>query len=175
MYLNGCDVMGVKWTTKITRFPEVEASINDLQGKTVHVGVLGGGENAWLASIHEYGCIIYVTPRMRAYLAKTGLHLKSTTKQIVIPERAFLRNGFDENKTGVINDTKSLLADVMGGTLSANQFLDTVGLLLKGCIQDYATELNNPPNHPYTVEKKGSSNPLVDTGDMIGSITYKVE
>ena len=30
------------------------------------------------------------------------------------------------------------------------------------------------PNAPATIEKKGSSKPLVDTGSMLGSITYAV-
>ena len=167
--------MGVKWKTKKNMFPEMETSIKQLDGKTVSVGVLGGGEQAWLASIHEYGCRIKVTDKMRAYLHRTGLHLKKETTHIVIPERAFLRNGFDEGKDEVIDKCEQTLADVIGGTMSANQFCELVGLLLKGKIQDYARNLDSPPNHPYTVENKGSSNPLVDTGGMIGAISYKVE
>lgn len=167
--------MGVKWKTKVNNFPKMETSIKQLDGKKVSVGVLGGGEQAWLASIHEYGCKIKVTDKMRAYLAATGLHLKKTTTHIVIPERAFLRNGFDESKDEVISKAEQTLGDVIGGTMSADTFCEIVGLLLKGKIQDYARDLNSPPNHPYTVEHKGSSNPLVDTGDMIGAIDYKVE
>ena len=167
--------MGVKWTTKKNQFPKMEASVKNLDGKTVSVGVLGGGENAWLASIHEYGCTIKVTDKMRDYLAATGLHLKKSTTHIKIPERAFLRNGYDDGKDEVLDKTQKLIGDVIGGTLSADQLCELVGLLLSGKVKDYATELSSPPNHPYTVDKKGSSNPLVDTGDMIGSITYKVE
>lgn len=167
--------MGVKWKTKKNMFPEMETSIKQLDGKTVSVGVLGGGEQAWLASIHEYGCRIKVTDKMRAYLGATGLHLRKETTHIVIPERAFLRNGFDEGKDEVIDKCEQTLADVIGGTMSADQFCELVGLLLKGKIQDYARNLDSPPNHPYTVENKGSSNPLVDTGGMIGAISYKVE
>ncbi len=46
--------MGVKWTTKKDGFPSMKASIKGLDKKKVNVGVLGG-ENAWLAGIHEYG------------------------------------------------------------------------------------------------------------------------
>uniref|UniRef100_UPI004055FC5C hypothetical protein n=1 Tax=Acetatifactor sp. TaxID=1872090 RepID=UPI004055FC5C len=153
----------------------MQATVEQLDGKKVSVGVLGGGEQSWLATIHEYGCRIEVTPKMRAYLHRTGLHLKNTTTQIVIPERAFLRNGYDENKDEVLDSTQQLVGDVIGGTMSVNQFMELIGLILKGKIQDYARDLNSPANHPYTVENKGSSNPLVDTGDMIGAITYRVE
>lgn len=167
--------MGVKWTTKKNEFPRMERAVKQLDGKTVSVGVLGGGESAWLASIHEYGCKIKVTDKMRAYLHKQGLHLKATTTHIVIPERAFLRNGYDENIDEVLKKADALIGDVIGGTMTTDQLCETVGLLLSTKIKDYATELSSPPNHPYTVEKKGSRNPLVDSGGMIGAITYKVE
>lgn len=167
--------MGVKWKTKKSDFAKIEASIAQLNGKKVSVGVLGGGEQSWLAGIHEYGCQIKVTPKMRAYLHHTGLHLKPTTQYIVIPERAFLRNGFDECKDEVIADAEKLLGDVLGGTMSPNMLFEFVGLLLKSKIQEYATELDSPANHPYTIGNKGSSNPLVDSGSMIGAIDYKVE
>jgi hypothetical protein len=167
--------MGVKWKTTKNDFPKMERAVQDLKGKKVSVGVLGGGEESWLASIHEYGCRIEVTPKMRAYLASTGLYLKKTTTHITIPERAFLRNGFDECKDDVINKAEKILGDVIGGTMSADQLFELVGLLLKSGIQDYARELDSPPLHPYTVERKGSSNPLVDSGSMIGAISYKVE
>lgn len=167
--------MGVKWKTTKNNFPKMQAAVERLDGKKVSVGVLGGGEQSWLASIHEYGCKIEVTPKMRAYLASTGLYLKATTTHITIPERAFLRNGYDENKDDVIRKAEAILGDVIGGTMTPEQLFELVGLLLKSRIQDYARELDSPPNHPYTVQQKGSSNPLVDSGSMINAISYKVE
>lgn len=167
--------MGVRLRTTRNEFPRMERALQQLDGKKVSVGVLGGGENAWLASIHEYGCRIEVTPKMRKYLAATGLHLKKTTTHITIPERAFLRNGYDEHKNDVINSAERVLGDVIGGTMSTDQFFELIGLLMKSKIQDYARDLDSPPNHPYTVDRKGSGNPLVDSGDMIGAISYRVE
>jgi hypothetical protein len=167
--------MGVRWRTTTNQFPKMEANIRELNGKKVSVGVLGGGENTWLASIHEYGCVIRVTEKMRAYLHKMGLHLKDSTTQITIPERAFLRNGFDENKEDVVRQAENVLGEVIAGRMDPEQLFEMIGLLMKSRIQDYARDLDSPPNHPYTKERKGSSNPLIDSGDMIGAITYKVE
>lgn len=167
--------MGVRWRTKTNNFPQMEANIRELNGKKVSVGVLGGGENTWLASIHEYGCVIRVTEKIRAYLHKMGLHLKDSTTQITIPERAFLRNGFDENKEDVVRQAENVLGEVIAGRMDPEQLFEMIGLLMKSRIQDYARDLDSPPNHPYTKERKGSSNPLIDSGDMIGAITYKVE
>ena len=167
--------MGVEWKTVKDDFPKMEKSIEALNGKKVDVGVLDGGENAWLAAIHEYGCKIPVTPKMRAYLHRRGLHLKSTTNFITIPERSFLRSGFDEHNKEVLKKVEQTMPDVLIGTMSVEKYCEIIGLLLSNKIKDYARNLKKPPNHPFTVEQKGSSNPLVDTGTMIESISYEVK
>ena len=59
--------------------------------------------------------------------------------------------------------------------MSADGCYKEVGLELSSKIKDYARDLKNPPNHPFTIDQKGSSNPLIGrTGDMIGSITWRV-
>lgn len=144
-----------------------------MNGTAVEVGVLNG-ENKWLAAIHEYGLDIEVTPAMRAYLHSQGLHLKKSTTHIHIPERSFLRTGYDQNIDGVLKKGRALLKDVLAGKMSVAACHKAVGLELSSKISDYAIELSSPENHPFTKNQKGSSNPLVDTGDMIGGITWRV-
>lgn len=165
--------MAVKWSTKKNKFPEMERAVAELDGRRVNVGVYG--EQAWLAGIHEYGCRIKVTDKMRAYLHRQGLHLKKTTEYITIPERAFLRNGYDSSKEDAVRKAGAVLPSVLDGSMDTDDFLKMVGMVLSSNIKDYATSLDSSPNHPFTIEQKGSSNPLMDTGDMIGSITYEVE
>lgn len=153
-------------------FPEMVKRLQAINGEAVEVGVLKG-ESAWLASIHEYGCDIPVTDKMRAYLHGQGLHLKDSTTHIHIPERSFLRTGYDENRDDVMKKAQQMLADVAEGRMSADAVFKGVGLELSSKIKDYARDLAAPANHPFTVEQKGSSNPLVDTGDMIGGITWR--
>lgn len=155
------------------QFPDMQASIAELNGTKINVGCLEG-EHAWLASIHEYGCKIPVTDKMRAFLHYQGIHLKPSTTMIIIPERAFLRGGFDEYAEDVIDSAEPLMADVIGGTMSVDQLSELIGLMLSSKIKEFAVDLKSPPNSSMTIERKGSSNPLVDTGDMIGSITYEV-
>lgn len=52
--------------------------------------------------------------------------------------------------------------------------MEQVGAFAAGATQQYITDLRDPPNAPYTIEKKGSDNPLIDTGSMRSSVTYKV-
>ena len=56
----------------------------------VFIGVKKGSEVS-IAAVHEFGCTIQVTPKMRAYFHYNGLHLKATTQFINIPPRPFLR------------------------------------------------------------------------------------
>ena len=52
---------------------------------------IGVNKNANIAAVHEFGCTIKVTPKMRAYLHYNGLHLKASTQYINIPARPFIR------------------------------------------------------------------------------------
>lgn len=168
--------MGVKIKTVKNDFPKMEKSWEAVNGRKVNVGVLGGGEQAWLAAIHEYGCNIKVTPKMRAWLHANGLHLKSTTTEIHIPERSFLRTGHDTNIESVMDEAERMISLVDGGQMSPEKFCATVGDLLAGRIKEFATDLSSPTKHPFTLERNGGKgNPLIDSGDMVGAISYEVK
>lgn len=153
----------------------MERSIKTLANKKINVGHLDGGEQAWLAAIHEYGCIIKITPKMRVWLHAHGLHVKDSTTQIVIPERSFLRAGFDEHHEEVIAKAEKALAHTLISG-DASDFLNTIGQLLRDRIVDYGQKLKDPPKHPFSLEMNpGKTNPLIITGDMIEAITWEVE
>lgn len=164
--------MGVKWKTTTNKLPEIAKTMTTLSNKKVIVGALEG-EHAYLAGIHEYGCKIPVTPKMRAYLHKMGLHLKDSTTHITIPERSFLRSGHDEYANEILSKCERALVQVVNGQMSIDTWLDMYGEMMATKIKTYIRDLDSPPNHPYTVDQKGSSNPLVDSGNLIESITWK--
>jgi hypothetical protein len=166
-----------KTTVKTTKdnFPMMEQSLKALNGRKVNVGHLGGGEQAWLAGIHEYGLDIEITPKMRVWLHANGLHVKDSTTHIHIPERSFLRSGFDENHEKVIEKCRNALKESLDSG-NAEIYLEAVGLLLRDAIVDYANELKDPPKHPFSLEMNpGKTNPLIISGDMIEALTYEVE
>ena len=166
--------MGVKLITKKNEFPKMLTSLEAFDGVKLNVGVLRG-ESQWLAGIHEYGCRIPVTNKMRAFLHRCGIHLKKSTKEIVIPERSFLRAGFDANEKDIIELCSRWVRLVENDTVSYDDALRRMGEDIADIIRDYAVELDTPPNSTWTTDWKGSTNPLVDTGDMINGITYEVE
>ena len=165
--------MGVKWKTTKNDFPKMIANLQALGDRNIEVGAIEG-EHKWLAAIHEYGCDITVTPKMRAFLHHQGLHLKPTTTVIRIPERSFLRSSHDEHADEVLKKAERALGLVVAGQMSVDQYMQMVGLNYVSMIKKYIVELDSPPNHPYTVEQKGSSNPLVDTGGLVESISYRI-
>lgn len=162
----------MKWTTTTDRLTAIETTLRSMKGRKVKVGALQGS-HAWLAGIHEYGCDIVVTPKMRAFLHSQGLHLNPNTTVIKIPERSFLRSGHDENSDRIIKQTERAICMVIDGRMSADDLFDLYGQQMATAIKNKIRDLKDPANHPYTVEQKGSSNPLVDTGGLIESITWE--
>ncbi|MBR5823731.1 MAG: hypothetical protein IKY67_06280 [Paludibacteraceae bacterium] len=167
--------MAVKYKTVKNDFPKMEQSLNMLDDRKVNVGHLDGGEQAWLAAIHEYGCNIKVTDKMRAWLHRNGLHIKNTTTEIIIPERSFLRSGFDTYHEKVIKLNEAAFAECLANG-DVEEYLQSVGETLVSKIKDYAVDLKEPPKHPFTLQRDPSkTNPLINSGDMIGALTYEVE
>lgn len=157
------------------RIPEIIADLRKMNQKKAKVGYRSGSELEMIAGVHEYGARIKVTDKMRGYLASQGLHLRAETTHIVIPERSFLRTGADKHVIDVQRKADEFIADVIAGNISTETFFEMLALELRGKIQEHARDLDNPVNHPFTVERKGSNNPLVDNGGLIGGMEVEVD
>lgn len=154
----------------------MQQALESLDGARISVGSLkNGGEMAWLAGIHEYGCRIPIADKMRKWLHANGLHVKNSTTEIVIPERSFLRAGFDQNHEDIVKQAERILPQVLNGSLSDDDLYETVGLLLMDAIKDYLEDLKDPPKHPFTLSRNpNKTNPLIVSGAMRDSIEYEV-
>ena len=90
-----------------------------------------------------------------------------------IPERPFFRNALAESERGVSNilakgiDTKKMVVD--------ERLAGRVGAYVAGQVMESITALKGPPNASETVRRKGSTNPLIDTGMMRASVGWSVE
>ncbi len=90
-----------------------------------------------------------------------------------IPERPFFRNALAESERSVGRilqaglDTKKMVVD--------ERLAGRVGAHVQGQIQESITALKEPPNAPETVRRKGSSDPLMDTGTLRNSVSWEVE
>ncbi len=173
--------MSFKVTDK-NNIPKLLKVLDDLESHKIEIGIFGednlryedGATVLLIATVNEFGCKIDVTPKMRAYLHRQGLHLKASTKQITIPERSFIRSGFDEQKERYEERAAKLLESVLHLALSVAVFFDVLGEYVVGQLQEYLTDIDDPENHPFTAAQKKSTNPLIDTGRMREAITYRV-
>ena len=78
---------------------------------------------------------------------------------------------------GVESGSEEYLEVIQDGIIegeSSEKVLEQVGVLAAGYTQQYITDLDSPPNAPSTIKRKGSANPLIDTGNMRQSVTYAI-
>lgn len=92
-----------------------------------------------------------------------------------IPERSFIRAWFDENAEKCRESIRVMMVAVLEGKYTKHQALELVAQKWVGEIQKRMAEGIPPPNAPATIEMKGSSVPLTDTGQLRSSITYAID
>lgn len=99
-----------------------------------------------------------------------------------IPERPFmqnaLRNGRAENRSAMIQGAKEIVRAAAAGKEPApvmRRVLRKLGVKVQEDIREEITSLQSPPNAPSTIAQKGSSNPLIDSGEMRASVAFKIE
>ncbi len=95
------------------------------------------------------------------------------TPSVVIPERSFLRSTHDEEGNRIIEQTERALSQVLIGKMSVDDMLDLYGQQMATAIKKKIRDINDPPNSSATILGKGSSNPLISTGGLLESITWK--
>lgn len=84
-----------------------------------------------------------------------------------IPARPWLDVGVIAGYQVITED----IFDSIRSGLDLDTTIERAGLIAVGEVQQYITDLKTPPNAPYTIEKKGSDNPLIDSGSMRQSVT----
>ena len=92
-----------------------------------------------------------------------------------IPERPFLTDAVYENKDEIKAEIEKQCKVLSEGG-KANW--DKVGTKAVGIIQEFVRGdyyKTRVPNSPRTIAGKGSDTPLIDTAEMINSLTYVVE
>ncbi|MDX1487718.1 MAG: hypothetical protein R3268_05920 [Acidiferrobacterales bacterium] len=91
-----------------------------------------------------------------------------------IPARPFLLPAIENNQDKYLKIAENMLT---GEALDPSQYrvaLEAIGLKATADVQEYMTDLRFPANADSTIERKKSSNPLIDTGILRSSITYQI-
>ena len=156
---------------------EIIKNLEELERYYVVIGITAKNDSKliMIANVHEYGCDIPVTDKMRGFFAYNfDAHLKKDTKVIKIPERSFIRSGFDKCHQKFA-DYEDILMSVVDGDISAKTFYEIIGQGGADMIRDFLiNEVKSPANSGLTIKNKGSSNPLVDTGRLANAIDYEI-
>ena len=97
---------------------------------------------------------------------------------VTIPERSFIRAGFDHNKEALAQLVQEAVADIYQGKTTARQAAEWIGGQAVGLIQQFMSEAGNfTPKGSIQRERAPSyaDSPLMVTGRLRNSITWKVE
>ena len=92
-----------------------------------------------------------------------------------IPERSFLRVPLRQNAEDFKSVWRAQISKVVEGELSMHQVMSQLGARAVAVSQEAISEGIAPGNAESTVKRKGSSKPLIDTGQLRQSITFIVE
>lgn len=92
-----------------------------------------------------------------------------------VPRRSFIGDWQDETEQEHAAAIRAVAKAVVAGDVeSVEQGAERLGLRFVGEVQRRIAEGIDPPLDPATVARKGSSTPLIDTGQLRTSITYRV-
>ncbi|MFT8928525.1 MAG: hypothetical protein ABF969_04230 [Sporolactobacillus sp.] len=97
-------------------------------------------------------------------------------KQVTVPERSFLRSTFDEKNEEWTEFFETKLEKVCALEMTAKDAYTHLGAQIVGDIQKKIRDLREPALSPITIagRQRQSTNPLMDTGHLRESITWKV-
>lgn len=87
-----------------------------------------------------------------------------------IPARPFLDKGVERERATIAKEVARMLA----AGKRPEQAIERAALLAVRGVQKQIDDTLSPPNSPRTIARKGSSHPLIDTGNMRQSIAYKL-
>lgn len=91
------------------------------------------------------------------------------------PKRAFVAPALAKNQGKYLRLVGDRLTPMLTGRISPNQTWHYVGQQAVADVQMYMVQESFTPLSPKTIKAKGSSRPLIDTGQLRQSVTYKVK
>ncbi len=137
-------------------FKRIRKDLKKVDGASVDVGILGGSGNVKKGTF---------TVAALAATQEFGTRKAGKNKNIIIPERSFLRSTFDSKKQKYMKVLKSLHGDILLGKKTVVGALALFGDRVVGDVKRKITDIKTPPNAPSTLKRKyPKNNPLIETG-----------
>lgn len=92
-----------------------------------------------------------------------------------IPQRSFIRAWFDEQQEFIAKTLTSQMALVVAGKLTPEVAGQRIALAFEGSMKQRISRGIPPPNARRTILAKGSSKPLIDTGQLRNAIRARAD
>ena len=86
-----------------------------------------------------------------------------------------MATSFDENKALINKAIQGEYNKIVEGKSTTERSFGRIGQLMTKLIVQNIRAIVSPPNSPRTIEIKKSSKPLIDFGQMVQSVRYKME
>lgn len=99
---------------------------------------------------------------------------RSADGKVIVPARSFIRAWFDESQAEIRGFLSAVMPAVIQGKRTKEQALELVAQKCVASIQRRMARGIDPPNAERTILAKGSTVPLIDTGQLRSSVTYRV-
>ena len=92
-----------------------------------------------------------------------------------IPAREFLQPAINKGAPQYQRLAEIMIPKVLSGSMAMTALLEQMGNLAEGHVKQEITDFDTPPNAQSTIDRKGSSSPLIDTGALRQSIRYVID
>lgn len=92
-----------------------------------------------------------------------------------IPSRSYIRATVDAEKGKIRQLQKKLAEQIIKRRTTEVQGLNLIGSFVTGAMQKRIQGGLSPALKPATIKRKGSSKPVLDTGQIVQSLTWVVE
>ena len=174
---------------------EFMKKFREISDTNVYIGVpssdnksLDGGINmATLVAVHELGATIKHGGGTRYQKNANGNLAKFVRNDFVgptsgvtaghtikIPERSFIRSTMNSNKKKYTELLEKGIKSALAGATSVKSVYEKIGIIIVNDVKTTMVTGNFTPLKSSTIKAKGSSKPLIDSGEMRNSITYEV-
>ena len=92
-----------------------------------------------------------------------------------VPARPFFKLAWNKNESKYKRVLSSFVNNVViKRAVTSDEFFGRLGVKVQKDIRKEIRDLREPPNAPYTIAKKGSDNPLIDTKHMLNSVAWEL-
>lgn len=141
-------------------FNKYKKAIEELNSKVVKVGLFAAVGDKVLT---------------RGIVNEFGTTQAGRNRNITIPERSFIRHTYNKQYKAVGKRFGQIFKAITNKNYSVVPKLDLIGKEQVAETQKTMTDLRSPKNATSTINKKGSSNPLIDTGELRSKINSEVK